>query len=237
MSMSSLRNTIVQSDHWLAKTVKYTYRNLLQPSIPAPKIVFKPILWLFLAIRTLYFEILRIFFCEPLFKAYCESYGKGLHTTAHLPWVSGSGRIILGDHVMISGRFAISFASSYTPNPSLTIGNHTDISNGCSFVVGKSITIGDHVLIGQSVQIRDSNGHATDPVERKEGKPAATDEVKPVVIEDNVWIGNNAVISPGVTIGEGSIISASSVVVNSVPPYTIVSGFPARKIGTLEKPE
>jgi acetyltransferase-like isoleucine patch superfamily enzyme len=58
--------------------------------------------------------------------------------------------------------------------------------------------------------------------------------VKPVRIHDNVWIGRNAIVHPGVTIGEGSIVSAGAVVMSDVPPMSIVAGNPARKIGTLD---
>ena len=234
--MSKIRNMIATSEHPLAKKIKFIYKKFNNPSLPAPKIIVKPLLWGFILVRSTYYELVRIFFCEPLFKAYCKSYGNNLHTTAHLPWIQGGGDIVLGDDVLISGRCAISFASRFSERPLFKVGNHTDISNGSSFVVGKSIIIGNHVLIGPRVNIRDSNGHASDPEKRQQGEPPAIDEVRPVVIEDNVWIGNGVIIGPGVTVGEGSIISASSVVVNDVLPYTVVSGFPARKVGVLKNP-
>jgi acetyltransferase-like isoleucine patch superfamily enzyme len=65
------------------------------------------------------------------------------------------------------------------------------------------------------------------------GSPTADEEVKPVVIEDNVWIGRAAIIMPGVTIGEGSIVAAGAVVMSDVPPNTLVLGNPARQIRKL----
>jgi acetyltransferase-like isoleucine patch superfamily enzyme len=56
-----------------------------------------------------------------------------------------------------------------------------------------------------------------------------------VTIEDNVWIGRNAVICPGVTVGEGSVVSGGAIVMSDVPPYSIVAGNPARKIGVLPR--
>jgi acetyltransferase-like isoleucine patch superfamily enzyme len=57
---------------------------------------------------------------------------------------------------------------------------------------------------------------------------------KPVVISDDVWIGANATITPGVTIGRHSVVAAGSVVTHDVPPYTIVAGVPARIIKTIK---
>ncbi len=55
---------------------------------------------------------------------------------------------------------------------------------------------------------------------------------KPVVIEDDVWIGSRVIILPGVTIGKGSVIGASAVVTKSVPPYSVVAGNPAKIVKT-----
>jgi acetyltransferase-like isoleucine patch superfamily enzyme len=87
------------------------------------------------------------------------------------------------------------------------------------------------------VWIFDSPGHPADPAARKAGFPPSDDEVKPVIIEDNVWIGQSAIIMPGVTIGEGSIVASGSVVMTSVPPNIIVAGNPARQLRKLTGPE
>jgi acetyltransferase-like isoleucine patch superfamily enzyme len=68
------------------------------------------------------------------------------------------------------------------------------------------------------------------------GQPPRPEDVRPITIGDNVWIGQYSIITPGVTIGEGSIVSGGSVVVNDVPPYVVVAGYPARKIASLRNP-
>lgn len=233
---ASWRRRVATSDHWLPSALRETRKALRDIAVPVPKPVAKPLLYGFVTARAAYYEAMRLLVCEPALKAYCTTYGRRVHTTAHIPWVTGKGELHLGDDVTFSGKISIKFAARYSDNPTLRIGNRCDISNGSSFVVGKSITIGDDVMIGASVALRDSNGHASDPAARKRGEAAPPDEVKPIVIQDNVWIGSNVSIGPGVTIGEGSIVAAHSVVVNSVPPYTVVSGFPARKVGALEPP-
>lgn len=82
----------------------------------------------------------------------------------------------------------------------------------------------------------DSNGHPTDPVARVANQPPSPEDVRPIKIEDNVWIGGRAMILPGVTVGEGSIVAANSVVRKDVAPYTIVAGNPAVKVADVEKP-
>ena len=101
-------------------------------------------------------------------------------------------------------------------------------------MVASSITIGTDCLIAGGCWIFDSPGHPSDPEERRAHKRPAPEDVRPVVVEDNVWIGSDAVIAPGVRVGEGSIVAAKSVVLNDVPPYTVVMGNPARRILQLK---
>ena len=81
----------------------------------------------------------------------------------------------------------------------------------------------------------DSPGHTTDPVERAAGVPVPDEEVRPVVVEDNVWVGYGSVIMPGVTIGKNSVVAVGSVVTSDIPPNTMVLGNPARKFPLLLK--
>ena len=83
----------------------------------------------------------------------------------------------------------------------------------------------------------DTSGHPTDPAARRAGLPTPQDKIRPIVIADNVWIGANATICPGVTVGEGSVIGTESVVTKDVPAYTLAAGNPARHIRNLMKPE
>jgi acetyltransferase-like isoleucine patch superfamily enzyme len=57
--------------------------------------------------------------------------------------------------------------------------------------------------------------------------------VRPITLGDNVWVGRNAMIFPGVTVGEGSVVSAGAVVTSDVPPNTVVAGNPARRIASV----
>ncbi len=222
------------SGHWTARTARSLLRAYYTFSIPAPKLITKPLLFGILVIRNAYYFVARVFVYEPLFKAYCAEYGKHLHTGVSLHWVQGAGRLVVGDDVRIDGKCNFFFAARYTESPTLTIGDNTGIGNGCSFVVGRSIAIGRHCRFGSGIQLFDTPGHPTDPVARMDGKPARAEDVRPIVIGDNVWIGSSSIIYPGVVIGEDSVVAMGSVVVSNVPAKAIVAGNPARQIGKVE---
>ncbi|MHB2151113.1 acyltransferase [Calditrichota bacterium LG25] len=112
------------------------------------------------------------------------------------------------------------------PN-SVYIGNNVFIGNYCHLSVPK-LEIQDFVMLASNVAIVGGD-HRFDVV----GIPiifAGRDKQRGVVIERDAWIGHGSIILDGVTIGEGAIIAAGSVVTKSVPPYTVYGGVPARKI-------
>ncbi|MFN4260376.1 MAG: acyltransferase [Gemmataceae bacterium] len=231
--MSNIHRLVACSDHWLAGRARAVYRNLRRFSLPTPRMVLRPLLLAFVTGRALHYFAKRVLVCEPLLKAYCKHYGKGLRADVHLPWIQGHGALVLGDDVLIDGKLNVSFAARFCAEPTLTIGDHTGVGHNCSFTVGKRITIGRHCRIASDVWLFDSSGHPADPVQRQAGSPPSADEVRPITIEDNVWIGRRCIIYPGVTIGVNSIVSAGSVVMSDVPPNTVVAGNPARKIAVL----
>lgn len=113
-------------------------------------------------------------------------------------------------------------------------GKNLNINRGVHIYGRGGVKFGDYVLIGPNVVIASSQ-HRYDI----EGVPILFQghEKKPVVIGNDVWIGANAVILPGVTIGDGTIIGAGAVVTNDTDPYSIVGGVPARKMGERTRPE
>ncbi len=229
-----LYQKLALSNHWFPRFLRIGWRFVNDFSLPAPRWLTVPLVAVFLSLRWAYYFVLRVFFCEPFFKAHCTSYGKRVHTGVFFHWFSGRGRLIVGDHVTVDGMCSISFAARYSPNPTLIIGDHTGIGHKTTITVGDRIQIGRHCRIGTHVFIFDAPGHPLDPELRRQGKPSMPEEVKPVVIEDNVWIGSGAVVLPGVTIGEGSVVAAGSVVMTSVPRNALVAGNPARMVQTLK---
>ncbi len=235
-SLASIRHWVRKSPHPAAATVRTLRGRLHRFTLPAPRILVRPYLWLFLALRGGLFFVRRVLVAEPLFKAYCTRFGKGVTTGIFVPWVHGSGELLVGDHVHISGKLGIHFAASFVERPRLVIGDHTDLSHDVRFVVGREIRLGSHVQVAGGVTFRDSGGHPTDPGQRKAGAAPDLADVRPVIVHDNVWIGTGVLVMPGTEIGEGSIVSAHSVVSGVIHPYSVVAGNPARRIAMLSPP-
>jgi acetyltransferase-like isoleucine patch superfamily enzyme len=228
---------LARSDHPVARMVRLCRRSVHQFEVPAPRVVVRPLLAIFLGLRAFWYFFKQKFVCEPILKAYCTSHGRHLQAGVFVPWVEGVGDLQIGDDVSVFGKVSITFAMSYSARPTLTIGNKCVIGHECRFTVGKSITIGDHCMLASGVMIADSNGHPLDPEQRRAGLPAPIDKVRPVVIEDNVWLANGCVILPGARIGEGSVVGANAVVRGPVPPYSLVVGNPAQVVGSLARPD
>lgn len=110
-----------------------------------------------------------------------------------------------------------------------TLGDHAYLNFRCTILDNNEVRIGNHAMIGPGVQIYTA-AHPLQADERNEGWEVA----KPVVIEDNVWIGGSAILLPGVTVGRNAVVGAGAVVTRSVPANTVVAGNPAEVIRRVE---
>lgn len=106
------------------------------------------------------------------------------------------------------------------------------MNHDCVIDCFSSITIGYGVVISERVVIRDSDNHAITSTENGELKSDEKPEAAPIVIQDHVWLGMNVVVLKGVTIGEGAIVAAGSVVTKDVPSHCLVAGVPAKVVKT-----
>ena len=123
------------------------------------------------------------------------------------------------------------FSPFYTDcGKNITIGNHVFFNSGCKFQDQGGITIDDGALLGHNVVLATLN-HCMIPEQRANLEPA------PIHIGKNVWIGANAMVLPGVTIGDGAVIAAGAIVTKDVPANTIVGGIPAKKIKDIPENE
>ena len=113
------------------------------------------------------------------------------------------------------------------PGRDLTIGDDVDLALDVLITTGGGVRIGDRTLVGYRTQILSANHVIPEGQARIFGAGHAG---KPISIGNDVWIGANCLILPGVTIGEGAVVAAGSVVTKPVEPFTIVAGCPARPI-------
>ena len=152
------------------------------------------------------------------------------------------GAVKLGDYVSCYAGCSFSLGQKGR----CTVGDFT-LMNGALVMAEELIEIGSYCLISWNVGIADSDFHPIDPAQRridalalapyyKERPPRPPIRTAPVRIADNVWIGMNAVILKGVTIGENAVVAAGSVVSKSVAPNTVVAGNPAVVVKKLAEP-
>ena len=126
----------------------------------------------------------------------------------------------LGDYSVIE-----SFACINNAVGNVIIGDHTRV--GLHNTIIGPVEIGSHVNLAQGITVTALNHNYSDTSKRIDEQGVST---SPVTIEDDVWIGANAVILPGVTIGEHCVVAAGAVVTKDVPPHSLVAGVPAKVI-------
>lgn len=129
----------------------------------------------------------------------------------------------LGRHSVVESYCCINNAVG-----DVIIGDHTRI--GIHNTIIGPVTIGSHVNLAQGITVTALNHNFADTTRRIDEQGIST---KPVVIGDDVWIGANAVILPGVTIGRHCVVAAGAVVTADVPDNTVVGGVPAKIIKRL----
>lgn len=143
------------------------------------------------------------------------------------------GKIEIGNNVTLNSRnhnyhinlFAPVKLYTSTPDAVISIGDNSRIHGTCIHAY-QNITIGKNCLIAGNCQIFDSNRHELH-LDNPEKRLQNTTSSKPVYIGNNVWIGANCLILPGVNIGDGSVIAAGSVVAKNVPSHSLAGGNPA----------
>lgn len=141
--------------------------------------------------------------------------------------------IILGNNCRMYGNLQSQSGGK------IILADYTQISFGTKFMAVNSIIVGKGSCFGHNSTICDNNNHPLNPQKRKEMTHSpwdsplrkwANSESKPIIIGEYVWVGSDVRICKGVTIGDGAIIAANSVVTKDVPANSIVAGNPARVV-------
>ena len=177
--------------------------------------------------------VLKVFYYKPIFKSLCNKVGDSLNIIDGMPYLNRNIKLNIGNNVTIYGSAGFQ-GYKVLDKPTLEIGHRTFIGPDVRIGVGKEIKIGQHCLIAARVFIADHDGHPLDWEKRRENLPVDKNDIKPIIIEDDVWVGEGAFICKGVKIGRGAIIAARAVVTNDVAPFTIVGGNPAKTIKELK---
>lgn len=149
--------------------------------------------------------------------------------------------VTIGEHCTIGALFLTGCGGK------ITVGENTYIGPKTSIQAKESISIGKNVIIANDVVIIDNNNHPTSPEMRlkmSQCRDFLHDDLwswnyassAPVVIEENVWIGRDARILKGVTVGKGAIVALGAVVTHDVPEYCVVAGNPAKVVKELTRP-
>ena len=140
--------------------------------------------------------------------------------------VYNDGCLTLGEKVRLRGT-QVPVELACMAGGTLEIGDGVFINSGTSICAENCVRIGRNVAIGNYSLIMDTDFHATN-----DHTQAA--EARPVIIEDDVWLGARVTVLKGVRIGRGAVVGAGAVVTKDVPPRTVVGGVPARIIRSLD---
>lgn len=176
-------------------------------------------------------------FYTGIMKSFFKSFGSGSLINPKFCYLKGAQYISIGKNTFLDKNMELTAYNSYRIqkdfHPFITIGDDCHIGMNAKITAIYSIKIGNGVLMGRNVlitdnahgrSIRDDIAPADRPLIYKEG----------TVVEDNVWLGDNVSILPGVRIGKGCIVGVNSVVTKDIPPYSVVGGIPAKVLKTME---
>jgi acetyltransferase-like isoleucine patch superfamily enzyme len=152
--------------------------------------------------------------------------GRGLLGNGRLR-ISGPGRVEIEADVNAWSHAEVNRLITTRPEAVIRIGRHARL-NGCTIVAAERVEVGADCVLG-SCDVRDHLPYSESPVDRR--RPSSP---QPVVIEDNVWIGGQVSVLPGVRIGRDSVIGIHAVVFGDIPPGVIVGGNPARVLRQLD---
>ncbi len=173
--------------------------------------------------------------CRIRMKTHVTMRGKNyrIGPSASVVLIDGSNKndIILGDFVDVYGQL---YSQTHGK---IIVGSYVRIGRGVQIRSGRLVEIGNNSIISANVIISDNNNHPLSVQFRKVRSlmPPSSEmhlwkwsTINPIVIKENVWVGENARICKGVTVGKNSIVAASAIVTKDVPDNCIVAGNPAR---------
>lgn len=199
-------------------------------------------------VASLFYPFIKLYFIviKPnlIFGFYARTFkvaGKNNTFASSFNSLVGSKYISLGSNITIGQGVRLTAWDKFKAEggvqhftPEIILGNNCSIGDNGHITAINRIHFGDNVLLGPKVLITD-NSHGQFKIEELDIAPNKRSLFSsgPVIIEDNVWIGEKASIMPNVRIGKGAIIAANAVVTKDVPAYSVVAGVPAKVVKQL----
>lgn len=213
----------------LLRGIRAVARAIRNPQAPVLPRAMKPLLRSLYELHYFVIQIVRllltVLYRHPLFQGRCASFGKNVAIDG-LPFVNGHVQIHIGDNVHLGGRLDI-HSGRFMNQPQLVIKNNAELGWNVRITVNQEVVIEEDVRVSYDCRISDSDGHPREADLRRQNAPVDPKDIRPVRICRDAWIGNGSHIMKGVTIGEGAIVGANSVVITDVPPYSLALGNPA----------
>jgi acetyltransferase-like isoleucine patch superfamily enzyme len=211
------------------RLAKRILRTLFNPTLPAlPRALIAPLRLIYevhFAVITVFRGLRVLLYCNPLFQARCAAFGSSVKIEG-LPYVNGPVEIHIGDDVRMGGGVNI-LSSGLLDAPQFILKDRSAVGWNTTISVSREVLIEEDVIVSYDCHISDGDGHPREADRRAAGKAPAPEDVRPVRICRYAWIGNGSYVMKGVTIGEGAVISANSVVISNIPPYSLAMGNPA----------
>jgi acetyltransferase-like isoleucine patch superfamily enzyme len=146
--------------------------------------------------------------------------------------LSGEGRITLGSDVFIGAdSWLQTLPDGDNRSVAISIGDGTSAAGACVISAVQSVRLEENVLLARNVYISDHMHRYSQT--RQPVLAQGLDKIRPVLIKRGAWLGQNVVVCPGVTIGQGAVIGANSVVTQDVPEFSVAAGAPARVVKAI----
>jgi acetyltransferase-like isoleucine patch superfamily enzyme len=173
--------------------------------------------------------VITFLFRQPLFRARCATVGKRLILRGKMPFVSGPVDIHIGEGVTFGAGIDI-LSGGPVERPRLIIKDRAGVGSNTVIAVSMEVVIEEDAMVSYDCRISDTDGHPRQADLRALKVAPEVRDIRPVRICRDAMVGNGSYIMKGVTIGEGAIISANSVVINDIPAYAIALGNPAEVV-------
>lgn len=216
---------------------RQAYRDLLDLRLPMIRPIFGTVSHGRDLLATAWTLTARFWYREPMIRYRAARVGRRLAVEGGIPQMLGDGRIEIGDDVRIGGRNTWIVGFKVSTGAELVIGDRVTIGYQALISAATSVRIGADTMLAGNVQIYDNPSHPLEPARRRRHEPFDIAEAHPVIVGENVWLGNRCTILRGVTIGDNSIVATGAVVTKSLPPNSLAAGNPARIIKTLTDDE